>query len=67
MRCAALAFANAISSPAIFVRTHVVGAPGHDAGQIDEGEVFVDLPEPRFVLALASGLGLLWILRRRGQ
>lgn len=40
----------------------IVGAPGHDAGQTDEGAAFVYLSEPGSLLALVSGAALLCAL-----
>ena len=42
----------------------IVGAPNHDAGQIDEGAAFVYLPEPHALLALAAGAVLVAALKR---
>jgi hypothetical protein len=42
----------------------IVGAPGHDGGQTDEGAAFVYLPEPDARLALAAGAALIAALRR---
>jgi len=42
----------------------IIGAPLYDAGQTDEGAVFVDLPEPDALLALAAGAALIAALRR---